>query len=176
MKLVNRMWWVAVMLAGLLPAAGCVLIGEWGLALCFLLLAAGWLLLASFPLQAAKISFLAELELAPYALALNVVLLAYGAWLGVADGWLLLGLAAIIAAWDLHAFQQRLGRATRIEQEQRLVWTHLRRLLLALGLGVGLSGLMLLAQFEMAFGWGLLLILLVILGFSQVLRTLRQTD
>jgi hypothetical protein len=174
MKLVNRTGWGAIIMAGLLPALGCGLVGEWGLALLFLLLAGGWLLLIRYKATVAEIEILAGFEPAPYALVLNVVLLVYAAWLGVAAGWLLLGLAAIIAAWDLDAFQQRLRRATRIVQERQLIQTHLRRLLWALALGLGLSGMALLIQYEMRFGWGLLLILLAIFGFSQIIRTLRD--
>jgi hypothetical protein len=163
-----------IILAGLLPAVGAGLVAEWRLLVFYLLLVGVWLLVL-WSGEREKTAAYIPTDYPNYLLVLTALLLAYGAWLDVATGWLLVGIVAALAAWDLDAFYKRLRRVTRIEQEARLVQNHLRRLLVALGLGLGLSAAALLLQYELRFGWAILLVLLVILGFSRMISSLRQT-
>jgi hypothetical protein len=163
----------AILLAGLLPAVGAGLAGEW-LLLFFCVLLPGVWLLALWGEEREKTAVYIPTHYPNYLLILTALLLAFGAWLAVAAGWLLGGMVAGLAAWDLDAYYKRLRRVPHIEQEAQLVQTHLRRLLVALGLGLGLSAAALLLQYELRFGWAILLVFLVILGFGRMIGTLRQ--
>ncbi|MFO7538858.1 MAG: hypothetical protein R6X32_12505 [Chloroflexota bacterium] len=163
----------AIVSAGVLPLIGAFLQSEWVLLLLFGMWPVVWLLLM-WGEGKEKTAVYIPADYPNYLLVLIVLLLAYGAWLDVAVGWLLGSMLAALAAWDLEAFQKRLRRATHIEQEAQIVQHHLRRLLAALTLSLLLGTAALLLQFELRFGWGLLLILFVVLSFNQVLRGLRQ--
>jgi hypothetical protein len=162
-----------IVLAGLLPAVGAAVAGEWRLLVFYLLLTAVWLLLL-WGERVEKTAAYLPADYANYLLVLIALLLVNGAWLDVAAGWLLGGILFALAAWDLDAFYRRLGRASRIEQETQVVQNHLRRLLTALGLGLALSAAALLLQYELHFGWAILLVLLLMFAFGRVIATLRQ--
>jgi hypothetical protein len=101
-------------------------------------------------------------------------LAAWGVWSQLPAPWLLFGLVAALAAWDLARFSQRLQQARQVIDEASLIWAHLQRLLIIAGLGLLLGEIALAVRLEFNLGWALLLGLLLILGLSQVTNLIRR--
>ena len=93
---------------------------------------------------------------------------AIGVWWGAGAGWMLLGAAGALAAWDLARFARRLGQAEHLVHEARLQQAHRQRLLPVVVLGLGLGGIALSIQLKLSFGWAIVLGLVVIIGLSRV--------
>jgi hypothetical protein len=101
---------------------------------------------------------------------------AFGVWWSVAAGWMLFGTVAALAAWDLAHFARRLEQADQVAAEARLRQAHLQQLLLIVGLGFGLGGVALGIQLKMNLGWGIALGLLVTIGLSRVLGSVKNEN
>jgi len=99
---------------------------------------------------------------------------AFGIWFELPADWLLLGIVATLASWDLNHFAQRLRAAEDIEGERVLKRAHLQRLFIVASLGLLLGEVTLRVQLSFAFGWAFLLGLLAVLGLSQAIRFLRR--
>ena len=99
-----------------------------------------------------------------------VGLAAFGAWWGVISGWMLLGIVAALAAWDLSHFAARLRHAGAITPLAELTRAHLRRLAIVAGAGLLLGGIALGIRVELTFGWAILAAALAIIGLSRLLR------
>ena len=113
-----------------------------------------------------------------------------GAFYGVANGWVLVGITAALVAWDLHHFIQhaRVAEPTdadnteaniaytnfRSENMRALERAHLQRLALVSGTGLLLGGLALTIRLTLGFGVVLALGLVAIFGLSRLIRYLRQ--
>ncbi len=88
--------------------------------------------------------------------------------------WLLVGVLAVLAAWDMDHFRQRYYQAERVEGEAELEWRHLGRLALVLGIGGGMAGLALVVRLRLNFAVVVLLTLLVAIGLSRLVMRLRR--
>jgi hypothetical protein len=104
-----------------------------------------------------------------------------GIWQGLQAGWMLLGVVAALAAWDLHHFGQRLKsvgwddapaewRRVGHDPERR----HFRRLLIVNGLGMLLATVAFGTKIRFNLGIAFLLGLLAIVGLSRVVGFLRR--
>ncbi len=107
-------------------------------------------------------------------LVLFVIAAASGLWFGLVAGWMLSGVVAALSAWDLDHFALRLRSVERVEGAHELERRHLRRLLIADGLGLLLAALALRVEIELSFGVALLLGLFAVLGLGQVIGFLRR--
>lgn len=99
---------------------------------------------------------------------------AFGIWLGLPAGWMLVSIVATLVAWDLDDFSLRLGSVEHIGGEVHLKRSHLQRLLVTASFGLLLGVVALSIQLDLAFGWALLLGLLAIFCLGQAFRLLRQ--
>ena len=99
-----------------------------------------------------------------------VGLAAFGAWLGLTDGWMLLSVVAALTAWDLRHFAVRLRGAGAITPPAELTRDHLRRLVIVAATGLLLGGLAIGIRVELTFGWAILAAALAIIGLSSLLR------
>src|SRR3954467_8933370 len=70
-----------------------------------------------------------------------VGLAAFGAWRGAISGWMLIGVVAALAAWDLRHFDMRLRAAGAIPPPEGLTRAHLRRLAVVAASGLLLGGI-----------------------------------
>jgi hypothetical protein len=107
-------------------------------------------------------------------LAGNAILAALGVTRGLSIGWMLGGLTAALAAWDLAAFTHWLRAVELPAQTWRLMLHHLGRLLIVLAVGLLLAALALQAQLWLPLPVLLLLGLVLVLGISQALRFLKR--
>jgi hypothetical protein len=101
---------------------------------------------------------------------------AFGAWQGLPAAWMLAGVAAALAAWDLDRFDQRLRAAGAIPRRAELARAHLRRLAPTIGAGLLLGGIALGARLELTFAWAVLIGALAIVGISGLIRSGRGED
>jgi hypothetical protein len=109
-------------------------------------------------------------------LVFTATVAAAGLLLGVAAGWMLLGLVAALAAWALDSFRQRLRSVESVAVQARrdLERRHIQRLLAVAGLGLLLAAVVLGIKLELKFGVVLLLGLLAILGLGQTIGFLNR--
>jgi hypothetical protein len=99
---------------------------------------------------------------------------ALGTWLEVSAGWLLFGVVATLAGWDLDDFSYRFGRTERGQGYATLQRIHLQRLAIVAGLGLLLGGIALSFELRLNMWWGLFLGALVVIGLSQAIGRLRR--
>lgn len=99
---------------------------------------------------------------------------AWGVGQQVGPGWLLAGVVAALAAWDLDRFTQRVRQAGMVADEAALTRQHLRRLAPVLAIGLLAGGLALGVTIELSFALILFLGLLVIFGLSRAIGVLRR--
>jgi hypothetical protein len=111
---------------------------------------------------------------APVGLAGFTAAAALGLLMGLAAGWMVVGLLAALCAWDLHRFVQRLRGVERVEAEAGLERRHLRRLLAVAGLGLLTAFLALRIEVRLTFLMALLLGLLAVWGLSRAVAVLRR--
>ena len=99
-----------------------------------------------------------------------VGLAAFGAWQELPAGWMLIGLVAALAAWDLSHFAARLRDAGALTPPAELTRAHLRRLAVVAAAGLLLGGIALGIRVELTFGWAILAAALAIIGLSSLIR------
>jgi len=162
MRLTRRIFWGAVALAVGAPAVGALLRGVTALPLGLLAVGALWSVVAE------------RTRLAGAAFALCVGGIALGIWLEVGIGWLLVGMTAALAAWDLEAFNAWLVSIARVENERELVREHLRQLALVCGIGLSVALAASRLRVQLSFGVALFLALTAVLGLGYVLRGLGE--
>jgi len=121
--------------------------------------------------QQRQVKWLVDLGLIAF-----IVMVAFGVWWGMGAGWMLFSTVAALAAWDLAHFARRLEQADQVAAEARLRQAHLQQLLLIVGLGIGLGGVALGIQLKMNLGWGIALGLLVTIGLSRVLGSVKNAN
>jgi len=83
--------------------------------------------------------------------------------------WMLIGVVAALAAWDLGHFGVRLRAAGAILPPAELTRAHLRQLAIVIAAGLLLGGIALGIQVELTFGWALLAAALAIIGLSRLI-------
>lgn len=90
-------------------------------------------------------------------------------------GWLILiSVIAMLGAWDLDHFLQRLGAVERVAYDTGLGQAHLRRLALVEGAALAAGLLALFVQAPVTFWWEVPLALLGIIGISRLVAYIRQ--
>jgi hypothetical protein len=97
-------------------------------------------------------------------------LAAFGAWQGLAAGWMLIAVIAALAAWDLGHFAMHLRDAGAIAQPADLARAHLRQLAIVVVSGTLLGSIALGMRIELTFGWAILAAVLAIIGLSSFIR------
>jgi hypothetical protein len=104
-------------------------------------------------------------------LLLFMLCLAYAAWLDVAAYWLISGVAAALAAWDLGHFESRL-LAQATEENEAVLWeAHWRALVVALVAGTAVSVAAMFIRVELSFWPAFGLALFVVVALSRLLRS-----
>lgn len=93
---------------------------------------------------------------------------AAGFWLQLSTPLLLAASLAGLAAWDLAAFDHRLGRAAPGDDVKGLERSHLLRLVGLAGAGLVLSLAALYLPARISFGWALLLVVLGMWGVGRL--------
>lgn len=153
----ERIFRISMIIAVGAPGVGALLCGQWLLAV--LLCAAGALWLRS-----------------RWGLLLCLGGLLAAVWLEVGMGWLLVGMVAALAAWDVDAFHSQLTVAPRVKNETRLIEDHLRCLLWVSLAGLLMGGVGLFLRVSLSFILALSVALLAVFGLAVVVRHLSSVD
>ncbi|HLF28689.1 MAG TPA: hypothetical protein VJG32_20360 [Anaerolineae bacterium] len=112
----------------------------------------------------------------PAGLISFTVLAAFGVWRGVSAAWMVVGVAATLATWDLDHFDRRLRAINRVEGERELIRAHARRLFGVAGLGLVLAWIASGVRVELTFAWALLLGLIALLALSRAVKLLPRPE
>jgi hypothetical protein len=176
MREIRRYFGAAVAVAAGAPGLGAALRGQW--AVTTLALVGGALWLTPW-LGAGLNTWLSEgprKQLAALGAVLCLGSLLVAVWLDVEMGWLLVGMAAFLAAWDLQAFHAQLTGVSYVENESRLVCVHVQRLALVTiaGLAVGTLGLFLRVSLNFVVALGVAF--LAVLGLIYSVYHLSQQE
>lgn len=175
---------IAISLAAGSAAAGYLLAGKWAGALVSLVWGGLWVsgMLRQASRMAAEDSLPAGQTSSPdvstgaasSALFGYALLVMAGIWSGVWPGWLLVGLVATLAGWDLEYFVNRLRYVRDEAMAAELTDTHLRRLGWVVATGLLLGGAALLVHYRLTFGWAVLVALLAVYGVTRFISFFRQ--
>ncbi len=164
MTIIQRIFWGHLLLGTAALAAGYAIIGHHLIALMFVLAGALW--------------FAAQ-QRAAYGLG-EIMLFLFGAggalgFLFGVPGWLILvAVVAVLGAWDLAHFLQRLGAVEQVAYDTGLGQAHLRRLAIVEGAALALGLLALVLQARVSAWWEILLALLAVIGISRLVAYIRQ--
>ncbi len=148
---------------GLAGAAGLLALpaaakGQWDLALVVLAVGAGW----------GGAHWLAWRWLSPLAFVILIGCAAAGLWRDVPAAWLVAGVGAALAAWDLDGLASGLARYEPRPDQTQLVKNHLGRLLGVMGPGVILGEAALMLRLTLGLGLvalvGLMAFVILLLG------------
>jgi predicted membrane-bound spermidine synthase len=109
-------------------------------------------------------------------LILFVAAAAIGVIVGLSVFPLLIAVLASLAYWDLDGFQQRLSRVDSSDWTHNLEKSHIRRLLIALGLGLAASLIGLLIRTDLSMIWAILLGLVIVVSLRMGIRALQYPE
>jgi hypothetical protein len=159
MKLVAWILWVTVTLAALSAGVGFGLRASW----VSLALAVGtgalWLLILR-----RRIEWAASLPLFGFT-ALAVL----GIAVGVSPGWILVSLAAALAAWDLDYFLRRVQEVKDSSLAASMIAHHLRRLVGVMAVGLLAASGALLIQYRLTFSMAIIVSLLAVFVLTRLI-------
>ena len=99
---------------------------------------------------------------------------AIGFWFEFDLGWMIAGVILALVAWDLSEFRQRLRFIAMDDDLRGMERRHLARLSLVTLAGLALVTIALLLQLRFTFEWGVLLVLVILLGLAQVVAWARR--
>lgn len=110
----------------------------------------------------------------PWALLVVVISAAYGLWIELPFGWMMLGAIGGLLAWDLTDFSKRLSYAAPSDDVAGMQRRHLARVGIVAGLG-GLLGLIaFVVRIQLPFEVVAGLVILTVLGLARLITTLRK--
>lgn len=109
----------------------------------------------------------------PFGLFVFVACAAYGLWIGLPAGLMILGALGGLAAWDLTDFSGRLQYAAPTDNIRELEQRHIGRLIVVAILGFLLAGLTAIVRVPMTFEVVVGLVLLSAIGLAQLIRWLQ---
>jgi hypothetical protein len=112
--------------------------------------------------------------IAPAGLVCFTLVAATGMLMDLGAGWMLLGGAAALVAWDLDDLARRLEWAGRVEAQAAIESRHLGRLAVVAGLGLALAAIPVGLRLDLGFGLVLMLGLLAVLGLGRAVAYLRR--
>jgi hypothetical protein len=164
MRIVNFWSWTALSLAIGALALGYASTGVWQAAL--LVVVPGLLAIAG--------RLFSRRWATDLAFAVFVVLAAAASSMGAAPFWLLFGVAAALAVWDLQHFTFRIENACLLDGEHDLARRHLVRCASVILAGLILACLGLLVRINLGFVLVVVLSSLMVLGLAQSLRFARR--
>lgn len=103
-----------------------------------------------------------------------IVLAAYGLWIGLPAGLMVIGAIGGLAAWDLADFTVRLRYASPMDNVRDLERRHVARLLIVVLLGFLLAGIATFVRLQLTFEVVFVLVVLAAVGLAQLLRWLGE--
>jgi len=107
-------------------------------------------------------------------LIVTIIFAALGMWMGLTPGWMFSGGIFALTAWDLTDYRRRIRFAPQDEDERDLERRHLSRLTFLVLAGLSLSSITMLMRLQFTLEWAILLVFVILLGFTQLVAWLRR--
>jgi len=108
-------------------------------------------------------------------LYLIVLISVLAAWLGLNRYLLLFNIIFTMISWDISTFITNLNRTENIPKEKKLINAHISRLAIVSTLAFVLAISSFLLEFNISFGWALVLGLILIIALSRTIGLVRQS-
>ena len=103
-----------------------------------------------------------------------VLIAAFGLWFGLIPGWMFSGAIFALFAWDMADFRRRM-RAIAVDDDARgMERRHVARISLLCLAGLFLASIAMLLRLQFTFEWGALLVIVILLGLSQLAGWFRR--
>ena len=99
---------------------------------------------------------------------------AFGLWFGFIPGWMFSGAIFALFAWDMTDFRRRMRSMASDDDARGMVRRHLARVSLLCLAGLLLASITMLVRVQFTFEWGALLVIVVLLGLSQLVGWFRR--
>ena len=109
-----------------------------------------------------------------FALLVITILSALGLWFGFIPGWLFAGCIFALFAWDMAEFRQRLILMAQDDNTRGIERRHILRISLLALIGLGLASITMLVRVQFTFEWGVLLVVVALLGLGQLVAWLKR--
>jgi len=110
----------------------------------------------------------------PLALLIIVISAAYGLWIELSFGWMMLGAIGGLLAWDLADFSVRLSYAAPSDDVAGMQRRHLARVGIVAVLGGLLGFIAFVVRIQLPFEVVAGLVILTVLGLARLITTLRR--
>lgn len=107
------------------------------------------------------------------ALSLSTIIAAFGLWFGFTPGWMFAGGIFALFAWDMTDFRQRLRGMADDDDTRGIERRHLLRISLLALIGLLLASITMLVRVQFTFEWGVLLVIVTLLGLGQLVSWLK---
>jgi hypothetical protein len=99
---------------------------------------------------------------------------AIGFWFELNSSWMMAGAAFALFAWDMAEFRRRLRAIIVDDQIRGMERRHIARVSLVILAGMFLVTIALLVQLRFTFEWGVLLVIVILLGIAQLVAWFRR--
>lgn len=110
----------------------------------------------------------------PLALLIIIIYAAYGLWIELSFGWMMLAAIGGLLAWDLADFSLRLRYAAPSDDVTGMQRRHLARVGIVAGLGGFLGFIAFVVRIKLPFEVVAGLVILTVLGLARLITTLRR--
>ncbi len=105
-----------------------------------------------------------------------MVISAFGLWFGFTPGWMFSGGIFALFAWDMTDFRRRMRYMAADDNMRGMERRHIARVSLLSFAGLLLASITMLVRVQFTFEWGALLVLVVLLGLSQLVGWFRRQN
>jgi hypothetical protein len=99
---------------------------------------------------------------------------AFGLWFGFTPGWMFSGAVFALFAWDMTDFRRRIRSMAADDDTRGMERRHIARISLLSLAGLILASIAMLVRVGFTFEWGVLLVIVVLLGLSQLVGWFRK--
>lgn len=107
-------------------------------------------------------------------LFVTVFTAALGFWFEFNSSWMIAGAAFALFAWDMAEFRRRLRSIIVDDQIRGMERRHIARVSLVILAGLFLVTVALFIQLQFTFEWGVLLVIVILLGIAQLVAWFRR--
>ncbi len=101
---------------------------------------------------------------------------AIGFWFGLNTAWMIAAAAFALFAWDMTEFRRRLRYIIVDDHIRGMERRHIARVSLVILAGLFLVTIALLIQLQFTFEWGVLLVIVILLGIAQLVAWFRRQN
>ena len=101
---------------------------------------------------------------------------AFGLWFGFTPGWMFSGAVFALFAWYITDFRRRIRSMAADDDTRGMERRHIARISILSLAGLLLASIAMLVRVEFTFEWGVLLVIVILLGLSQLVGWFRRQN